>query len=81
MQFKQGTHVYTTDGKDVGAIDRVVLDPRTDEVTHVVVRRGWLFTEDKVVPIDLIDQAVAEQVQLRSDVRDLDQLPEFTGPN
>lgn len=81
MQFKQGTHVYTTDGKDVGAIDRVVLDPRTDEVTHVVVRRGWLFTEDKVVPIDLIDQAVAEQVQLRSDVRDLDRLPEFTGPN
>lgn len=55
MQFKQGTHVYTIDGKDVGAIDRVVLDPKTDEVTHVVVRRGWLFSEDKVVPISSAD--------------------------
>ena len=77
MQFKQGTHVYTQNGNDVGEIDRVVLDPQTDEVTHVVVRKGWLFTEDKVVPIDLIDKAVADQIQLRADVTNLDDLPEF----
>lgn len=77
MQFKQGAHVYTADGKDVGVIDRVVLDPKTDEITHVVVRKGWLFTEDKVAPITLIDPAVQDQVRLRRGVENLDDLPPF----
>jgi uncharacterized protein YrrD len=77
MQFKEGAHVYTADGNDVGSIDRVVLDPQTNEVTHVVVRKGWLFTEDKVVPTNLIDIAVADRVQLRSGVQNLDDLPPF----
>ncbi|MEZ4864895.1 MAG: PRC-barrel domain-containing protein [Caldilineaceae bacterium] len=77
MQFKEGTHVYTADGKDVGAIERVVLDPQTDEISHIVVREGWLFTEDKVVPTRLIDRAVADRVQLRADVQNLDELPQF----
>ncbi|MFN8447928.1 MAG: PRC-barrel domain-containing protein [Anaerolineae bacterium] len=40
MQFKQGTHVYTSDNQDVGTIDRVVLDPQNDEVVGLVVRKG-----------------------------------------
>jgi uncharacterized protein YrrD len=77
MQFKEGTRVYTADGSDVGAIDRVVLDPQTNEVTHVVVRKGWLFAEDKVVPMDLIDTASTDQVRLRSDVQNFEDLPLF----
>ncbi len=77
MQIKDGASVYTADGKDVGKIDRVVLDPHTNEITHVVVRKGWLFTEDKVVPMGLIDSANEDQVRLRSDVEDLDDLPVF----
>lgn len=77
MKFKEGTHIYTKDGEDVGEIDRVVLDPRTNEVTHVVVRQGFLFTEDKVVPIEWIDAAEEEVVTLREDIEDLDALPVF----
>lgn len=47
MQFKDGANVYTADGHTVGSIDRVVIDPRTNEVTHVVVRRRLFFTEDQ----------------------------------
>lgn len=77
MQFKEGTHVYTAGGDDVGTIDRVVVDPRTKEVSHVVVRKGLLFTEDKVVPIDLIARATDERVTLREDAGNLDELPPF----
>lgn len=77
MQFRKDAPVYTADGQDVGRIDRVVLDPRTDEITHIVVRKGWLFTEDKVVPVSLIDSATEERVQLRADADKLDDLPEF----
>jgi uncharacterized protein YrrD len=77
MQFKQGTGVFTAEGREVGHIDRVVMDPGTKEVTHVVVRKGFLFTEDKVVPIDMIASATDDHVVLRSGVGNLDTLPLF----
>ncbi|MCC6801293.1 MAG: PRC-barrel domain-containing protein [Anaerolineae bacterium] len=77
MQFKQGTHVYTSDNQDVGTIDRIVLDPRSDEVNALVVRKGWLFTEDKVVPIDMVETATDEQVTLRQTEAALENLPEY----
>lgn len=77
MQLKQGAEVYTASGKKVGSVDRVVMDPRTKEITHVVVRKGFLFTEDKVVPIDLIGATIQDQVVLREDAGDLEALPHF----
>ncbi len=77
MQFKQGTNVYTSDGKDVGAIDRVVLNPNTKEVTHVVVRKGFLFTEDKIVPLSLIASTTEDEVRLRGAADDLESLSPF----
>lgn len=77
MQFRENTPVYTADGQEVGTIDRVIIDPATKEVSHVVVRQGWLFTEDKVVPTEMIDQATADQVRLRGDAEHLDELPPF----
>jgi sporulation protein YlmC with PRC-barrel domain len=77
MQFRQNASVYTVDGKKVGRIDRVVLDPQTKEVTHLVVRKGLLLTEDKVVPVDLIGAATDKGVTLREDVSNLEALPVF----
>jgi len=77
MQFKDGANVYSTDGKKVGRIDRVVMDPSTKKVTHVVVRQGTFFTEDKVVPVDLINDAIEDGVQLRAAAAELDDLPYF----
>lgn len=77
MRFKQGTHVYTSDQRDAGTIDRVILDPATNEVTGLVIRKGWLFTDDKVVPVGLVNSATDERVTLRDTEHDLDMLPEF----
>lgn len=77
MQFKKDAPVYTADEQQVGAIERVVLDPQTNEVSHLVIRQGWLFTEDKVAPIEFVDTATAERIQLRSGIKNLDQLPQF----
>lgn len=76
MQFEKGANVYTADDQKVGSIDRVVMDPRTKEVTHMVVRQGLLFREDKVVPINLISHAVGDGLKLRT-AADLDNLPYF----
>ena len=76
MQFRNNTAVFTSDDREVGKIDRVVLDPRTKEVTHVVIRKGLLSTEDKVVPIDQIAEAGEKQVVLRQDIN-FETLPDF----
>lgn len=77
MQLREGTSVFTWDDKDVGHIARVVMNPVSKEVTHVVIRQGFLFTEDKVLPIDYIATASEDRVVLRQDVRDLENLPHF----
>ena len=69
MQLQQGATVRTADGKDVGHLDRVVMDPKSKEVTHVIVRKGMLFTEDKVVPLSLIASSTKDEVRLRDAIR------------
>jgi len=77
MQFKQNTGVVTATGEAVGHIDRVVVNPQTNIVTHIVVQKGFLFKEDKVVPIDLIAEAAEDQIKLRADAGDLHALPPY----
>lgn len=76
MELTEGASVYTANGIDMGKINRFVIDPQTQEVTHVVVQKGWLLQEDKVVPITMIDTAATDRIALR-DFSDVDDLPSF----
>ena len=76
MELKEGTSVFAASGEEVGKINRFVLDPTTNEVTHLVVQKGWLLPEDKVLPISTVSSATDERVVLNQ-VEDLDQLPVF----
>jgi uncharacterized protein YrrD len=77
MELKQDARVLTATSKDAGRVDRVVIDPKTKEVTHIVVRRGMFLTEDKVVPVSLIASATESGVTLREDAGDLSSLPKY----
>lgn len=77
VELKEGTSVYTPGGEEVGKINRFVLDPQTNEVTHIVVQRGWLLSEDKVVPMSMISSATEDRVQLNENIQDFDELPPF----
>ena len=77
MQFKEGAKVVTADGERVGTVDRIVLDPDTKEVTHLIVQKGFLFTKDKVVPMSLVGPTMAGRVTLREDAGDFEKLPDF----
>lgn len=77
MQFKEGAKVYSADGERVGTVNGVVLEPDTKEVTNLLVQKGFLFKEDRVVPVSLVGPATEERVTLRQDADDLDELPLF----
>jgi len=77
MELKEGVGVFTPDGKEVGKINRFVLNPATDEVTHIVVQKGWLSPVDKVVPLQMINFATEERVVLTKSSEEFEDLPAF----
>ena len=77
MQFKKNAEVVTSEGEKVGRIDRVVIDPNSRKLTHLVVKKGFLFTKDKVVPLDLFESTMEDRLVLKGDVGDLDDFPDF----
>ena len=77
MQFKENTEVFTSTGEKVGRIDRVVIDPKSDELTHLVVKKGFLFTTDKVVPIEHVETTTEDRVELKTGPGDPDEFPDF----
>ena len=54
MQIKRNARVVTADGRDVGHVERVVIDPGTRDLSHLIVSRGRLFKEDRGVPFNLV---------------------------
>lgn len=77
MRLKDGGSLVSQNGEKLGKIERVVIDPETKEVTHVVVREGIVFTHDKVVPITLLGATEEDRVFLREAVTDIESLPDF----
>jgi sporulation protein YlmC with PRC-barrel domain len=77
FQFKENANVFTSDEKKVGEIDRVVLDPQTGKVTHLVVQQGFLFTENKVMPVEFVAASSKDRVTLKESVDDFEHLPPF----
>jgi uncharacterized protein YrrD len=77
MKIIDGANVFTSQKNKVGRVDRVVLDPKTKRVTHIVVRKGILLTEDKLVPIEDIDRVDDRRIFLKRDIGDVDDFPEF----
>jgi sporulation protein YlmC with PRC-barrel domain len=75
-QLKEGTSVFATDGDELGEITRFVIDPDTNEVTHIVIG-GGLFTEDKVVPFDKVRFTDEEGLVLSEEIQEYDDLPPF----
>lgn len=71
MEFSNGVNVVAADGKQAGSLKRVVINPETKEITHVVVHRGLLANEDKVIPIEFVDTGTPEKITLTCTSDDL----------
>jgi sporulation protein YlmC with PRC-barrel domain len=67
-----GAHVSCTDGP-CGTVTRVVVDPVTPAVTHIVVEPHHRRILGRLVPVDLAD-ATADAVKLRCTVAEFEAL-------
>ena len=77
MRLTKGSDVYSADGEKLGTLDRVILDPNSKEVTHIVISKGLLFTTNKIVAIEDLDQNASDSITLRSPKSDLKDFKDF----
>jgi hypothetical protein len=79
MRIDLDAEVRTRDGQPAGSIQRVLFDPRRDEVTRVVVATGGLPGRDVLVPREELQRATAEGHALHLHLirDDLERLPTY----
>ena len=76
MEFTKNAPVFTAKHEHVGHVARIVVDPQTIAVTHIVIRRGFIFAENKVLPISFVASG-GEQIMLCEKAGDLHAFPKF----
>jgi osmotically-inducible protein OsmY/sporulation protein YlmC with PRC-barrel domain len=74
--FEIGTEVHCRDGQ-CGRLHKVALDPHTQRVTDLIVQRGFLLTTDRVLPVELVEEATREGIRLSIPSRALREYPEY----
>jgi osmotically-inducible protein OsmY len=63
MVFTIGADVHCPDGR-CGRLEKVVIDPHTERVTDLIVEKGFLQKEDRILPIDVVAEADEEEIHL-----------------
>jgi osmotically-inducible protein OsmY len=76
VAFRIGAPVFAQDGR-AGHLHKVVVDPHTRRVTHLVIQRRSLLAEDCVVPVELVERATREGITLCLTSREVARQPRY----
>lgn len=77
MIYKEGARVYLANGKEIGRLDRVVIDPLTMQVSEIVIKHGLLSPERKIAAATLIDRIDGDEIHLIEYPGGWNELPDF----
>jgi uncharacterized protein YrrD len=82
--LRPGADVMSSDKKELGKLHAIVIDPRDNRVTHIVVNTGPHFPEPGfgapnlvTVPVDEMADAREEKVILKCTKRKFSQMPPY----
>jgi sporulation protein YlmC with PRC-barrel domain len=68
LAVRRDARVKTTDGHVVGRVDEFLLDPTSERITHLVLRKGLLWSQKKLtILVSGIDRLGEETVYLKLD--------------
>lgn len=76
IKLLKNAEVFSSVGEKIGSLDRVVLDPQTKKVSHIIVKKGVLFSTSKVIPISYVDLD-GDRITLTENAMELEDLPDF----
>ena len=76
VTISEGAQVVSADDKHVGNVEQVIVDSDNNNATHLVVGRGFLLKEHKLVPVLWVTQVGEDKVYLSVEASLLDRLPD-----
>lgn len=65
----------------IGEVERLIYDEDTNKVQDLVIRRGFLFTKEVLLPLRYVVEIVADIVRVDISDDDLQQLVEYDPPD
>ncbi len=77
VSVKEGSRVYSSDGKHIGNVDRLLVDSDSGRVTNLVIAKGVLLKEHKQIPVDWIADIIEDEVRLAMDAAFISRLPDY----
>jgi len=76
VALDEGAKVVTSDGNEIGAVEQVIVEPEEQRATHIVVGRGLIVKEYKLLPTSWIRNVTEEKVHLSIHTDFFERLPE-----
>jgi len=64
-------------GKHVGDVEEVIVNPQSDKITHFVISKGLLFNEEKLIPSTWVSGFDSDELKLVVNSKIIEHLPEY----
>lgn len=78
MEIQLGKHVISSDGKQIGTVDRLVLEADHRDLVELIVHKGVLLTRDRIIELGFIEHVDSDgTVRLNLTSDKVDDLPLF----
>jgi uncharacterized protein YrrD len=81
MHVDIGAPVRSSDGQDIGSVDRLIMDPSRNDVTAAVVRKGMFLPRDIEVQIDDLRPSTDGDFAVNMTAEEVKNLPEYYEAN
>ncbi|MEI2611025.1 MAG: hypothetical protein V9G20_20530 [Candidatus Promineifilaceae bacterium] len=75
-ELNMGATVHCTDGQ-CGHLTKLVLEPDTYIVTHIVVEEGLLFKRARAFPISVVKRTAVQDIYLSISAEQMSNFPEY----
>jgi uncharacterized protein YrrD len=77
MNIDLGMDVFGSDGEKVGTVERIVVDSNTKRIHKIVVHRGFLSHDDKLVDIEMVSSQDSDGLRLDLTSNQVNELPGY----
>ncbi|HEY3476754.1 MAG TPA: DUF2171 domain-containing protein, partial [Anaerolineales bacterium] len=77
IPLSEGSNVMSSDGKHVGDVERLFIDPVSNKATHFLISQGLVFKEHKQVPAHWVKSVEEGKVHLAVSSELLERLPDY----
>lgn len=72
-----GSAVYSSQGEKVGRLRFIMVDPESQAVSHLVLEKGMLLSQDVLAPVETVQQLLFRGIFLSLSSEQVLQLPAF----